>query len=176
MIEVITSVFELRGSALLRRSLSGDPQRPVSSSWHLSEISYPDQVVGGHPEGEDPVHEHRPAMFDLAQTSDSFEPAEGMLDLFAFHLTHCVSRMTSRPPIDSAALAGVVLRDVWRDLDSSKCGDEGARVVSLVRSQRGAVSSCSVFPSVDTSKPATTWTVKTGHQAHSSRDSLVFTS
>lgn len=87
------------------------------ANWRVDQIPYSDEVVSGGCKGEyssDLVHT---AMSGLAQHSHRLQPAEDFLYRLPFHLTHLVSGMPRRAPIDGAtAPAFVVLHHVRGDL------------------------------------------------------------
>jgi len=111
------------------RSLSSGPREQGAQ---------PDQVVRRCVEGEDPIHQYRAAMVELAQQSDGLHPPEGLFDQLSFSLTDRVSGVTRRAAIDrAAATIGLrILRDVRRDIQLARLSDKVARVVVLVAAER----------------------------------------
>ena len=57
------------------------------------ELGKPDQVVGGHREGELPADAVEPAMSGLAEAGRGLGPAEGLLDALSDDLTDLVAGM-----------------------------------------------------------------------------------
>jgi hypothetical protein len=73
-----------------------------AASWgNLSEqFRQPNEVVGGHREGELPIDLEKPAMPHLAQAGHRLGPAEGLLDAFADALRERIAGMTGDAVID----------------------------------------------------------------------------
>ena len=107
--------------------------------WNRNEFSHPHQVVSSCREGENPSYLEQSAMFQFAQQRDVFQPAEALLDPFAFLLTHGVAGVPSGAPIDGAAAASaIVLCHMRRDVHVKAFIDEVLRVETLVAAHRDA--------------------------------------
>ncbi len=77
------------------------------------QIAHSHQVVDRQSKGEHPAHPCDSTMTSLAQSGDSFEPAEDLFDPFALALTYRVARMAGGAGIDRAV---GLARDVRGDL------------------------------------------------------------
>src|SRR5271166_3544799 len=61
------------------------------------QIAYPDQIIGGQREGEHPADPSQTTVASLAQAADSLDPAEDLLDPFAFLLANRPSAKFTQP-------------------------------------------------------------------------------
>ena len=74
--------------------------RLLDRSFH--NISHPDQVVSGGGEGKHPTDSFAAAMFGLAQTGGSLDPAEGLFHELAFSLALVIAIVTCGAFINAA--------------------------------------------------------------------------
>src|SRR5262249_41232910 len=104
--------------------------RSASSGVHRK-VADSDQVVYSEREGKHPIDARCSPVACLPHQPDRLEPAEDLLDALAPALADGVPRMARRAPIDGAAPAACVLRDMRGDAEQSNRGDEVAGVVAL---------------------------------------------
>src|SRR3970040_1312483 len=116
--------------------LIGLRRRHPPSCRRLCEGPDPNEVVDRRGEDEGPPRLGCPAMAELPQRAHRLEPAEDLLDSLADPLTHLVSRMTGRAPIDGARSATRVLGHVGRDPEATDPRHEISTVIGLVLPQR----------------------------------------
>src|SRR5215469_5762305 len=74
-------------------------------------------------------------MSELSQQPHGLHPAEDFLDPFPLSLTHLITGVSSRAPVQPASASTLVLRYVGRDLHLSQFFDELALIVSFIGSQ-----------------------------------------
>ena len=89
MTVIITFSSSVR-TAVPRSCPRGDQSGHRRGAWSCrrpEQTSHPYDVVDRGREGEDPVDQWPAAMPELAEAPDSFHPAKGLLDEFAFALT-----------------------------------------------------------------------------------------
>ena len=92
----------------------------------LQEIPHPDEVVGGGPEEEGPIHEGRAVVVELPELADGLQPLEDFLDAFPASRTHRAARVAGGPAVeDTPAMAVDVLRDMGRD---SRAGQSATKL------------------------------------------------
>ncbi len=96
------------------------------------EVAPAHEVVRGGAETTQPVHQSPAAMPQFAEQGDGFQPAESLLDQFAFALTHRIPAMAGCAGVNRTAAAPGVLRDVRRDAHLTDSSHPGPRVVQLV--------------------------------------------
>ena len=87
-----------RGSA----GLAG-PLRPYGSC-RGEQSGHPDQIVGGHCEGELEAHARQPTQLDLGKARNCLAPAEGFLDELAFALARFVAFVPRGAPVNGRPL------------------------------------------------------------------------
>lgn len=105
---------------------------------HRQEIAHPDQVVGGRPQDEDPVHEGHAPMMELAELADGLQPPEDPLHPFPAALAQSIARVPGRPAIDGAgAVVGPVL-GTWGVIANARQPVTKAAVSSPVSPRRVA--------------------------------------
>src|SRR5262249_58188481 len=104
------------------------------------QLRHADQVVGrGGEVGPETVTLHT-TIARLPPTSDGLEPAEDFLDPLAMPLADRVARMPRPAGVEvRAAVAGDVLRQMWRHAGGPQPGDEGRAVIRLVTPERAHV-------------------------------------
>ena len=106
------------------------------------QIAYPDQIVGGQREGEHPADPSQTTVASLAQAADRLDPAEDLLNPFAFLLTDQITRMTSRALIDNA---GLLARNMGCYLVVAQLLNKLFAVVPFVATQGYTVLTCNLF-------------------------------
>ncbi len=114
-----------------------------SSFWsrcHLqSQVPYANQIERRESEGEHPIDSISATMSRLSHEAHGLQPSEDFLDSFPAALTDRVSIVPSRSLIDCAAPVTHVHRNVRSHVSFSQSIDELARIVSLVGTNRDAV-------------------------------------
>jgi len=99
------------------------------SSGGLQQSAHSDEVVRRGGEGKHPADAIQTFVPRFAQETDGLHPTEDLLDSFAGALTDFVSRMASRPAINSAgAPVGFVLRHVR---DYAQASDRSPTLVTF---------------------------------------------
>src|SRR5271166_5059239 len=106
------------------------------------QIAYPDQVVGRQREGEHPADPSQTTVASLAQAANGLDPAEDLLNPFAFLLANQIARMTSRALVDNA---GLLARDMRRYLVVAQLLNKLLAVVPFVATQGYAVLTRNLF-------------------------------
>ena len=97
------------------------------------------QVAGRHRELELLVDPLETAKHRLANAADGLAPAERLLDTFADDLVQSVTRVSGGATINrTAATAGVIAGDVWRDHALAARGNEIGSVVGFVGTDAAA--------------------------------------
>src|SRR6478672_7147769 len=106
------------------------------------QLWYPQEIVGGHGEGEEPADASGAEMAGLAQLSNGLDPAEGFLDPLADDLGDGVAGMACGSPIDGRLARLAALPDMAVDGDMgcdaalAQAVDELFDVIGLVGAQR----------------------------------------
>src|SRR5258708_15859579 len=107
------------------------------ASWlsrSCDEIAPANQVGRRGAERKNPVDESAAAVPELAERTDGFHPAEGLLNQFPPALAEGVARVAHRAPVNgTAAESSHMLRDVWRDAHPADGGAPVADLVQFVR-------------------------------------------
>src|SRR6516225_1553772 len=90
------------------------------------------EIVGGRGKDEEPFYQLTPAVPGLAQSTESLDPAERLLDLLALDHADCISGMAGGASVDRGGAADIVLGDVRHAATLAATGYEIGRVITLV--------------------------------------------
>ena len=124
--------FRLCGSFGPESSL----QFSVSDDRDGGDVAYSNEVESGCREGEHPADSFSTSMPCLPKVRHRFHPTEDFLNPLALSLTYRVTAVSGRTPVYSASTARAQpLRDMRRDRQVTKLGNESTSVVPLVRAQ-----------------------------------------